>query len=142
MAIALDSSNNAESMKANGQAKNTTAAAAAVALIKEEEEEVDQNLNNNKSRSNINSEAAFEFGKKPLLLSLQQKWSTGTGARICCVRDYPTQLQFHALEQVKLSPKINDPPPPPPVQASGPFPSPRPTPKIPLSPRLACMLRT
>ena len=32
------------------------------------------------------------------------KWSSGAGARIGCVRDYPAELQSRALEQVNLSP--------------------------------------
>ncbi|CAK9144142.1 unnamed protein product [Ilex paraguariensis] len=66
---------------------------------------------------------------------LSCKWSTGAGPRIGCVRDYPSELQFRALEQVNLSPRV----------ASGhfgnygPIPSPRPSPKVRLSPRLAYM---
>ncbi|KAK6139672.1 hypothetical protein DH2020_026590 [Rehmannia glutinosa] len=63
------------------------------------------------------------------------KWSTGAGPRIGCVREYPTELQFRALEQVNLSPRV--------VNGSltnyGPIPSPRPSPKIRLSPRVAYM---
>ncbi|XP_011048213.1 PREDICTED: uncharacterized protein LOC105142332 [Populus euphratica] len=33
------------------------------------------------------------------------KWTTGAGPRISCVRDYPSGLQFRALEQVNLSPR-------------------------------------
>ncbi|KAL2487756.1 calmodulin-binding family protein [Forsythia ovata] len=33
------------------------------------------------------------------------KWSTGAGPRIGCLRDYPSGLQCHALEQVNLSPR-------------------------------------
>ncbi|KAK9058544.1 hypothetical protein SSX86_023386 [Deinandra increscens subsp. villosa] len=33
------------------------------------------------------------------------KWSTGAGPRIGCLRDYPSELQSHALEQAKLSPR-------------------------------------
>ncbi|KAL8204686.1 hypothetical protein R6Q57_010309 [Mikania cordata] len=32
------------------------------------------------------------------------KWSTGAGPRIGCLRDYPSKLQSHALEQANLSP--------------------------------------
>ncbi|KAJ9183139.1 hypothetical protein P3X46_007043 [Hevea brasiliensis] len=35
---------------------------------------------------------------------LSCKWTTGAGPRIGCVRDYPSGLQFRALEQVNLSP--------------------------------------
>ncbi|XP_028772236.1 IQ domain-containing protein IQM2-like [Neltuma alba] len=36
---------------------------------------------------------------------LSCKWTTGAGPRIGCVRDYPSELQFRALEQVNLSPR-------------------------------------
>ena len=35
----------------------------------------------------------------------QVKWTSGAGARIGCVRDYPSELQLRALEQVHLSPR-------------------------------------
>ncbi|XP_062091060.1 IQ domain-containing protein IQM1-like [Humulus lupulus] len=81
-----------------------------------------------------------EGGKaKPPLFDLGQrlscKWSTGTGPRIGCVRDYPTELQSRALEQVNLSPRVA----PGQCFSYGPIPSPRPSPKIRLSPRLAYM---
>ncbi|KAG9136317.1 hypothetical protein Leryth_003902 [Lithospermum erythrorhizon] len=41
---------------------------------------------------------SFQLGRQ-----LSCKWSTGAGPRIGCVRDYPTGLQSHALEQVNLS---------------------------------------
>ena len=63
---------------------------------------------------------------------LSCKWSSGVGPRIGCVREYPTELQFRALEQVKLSPTSH-------VGTCGPIPSPRPSPKIRMSPRLAYM---
>ncbi|CAA2994339.1 Hypothetical predicted protein [Olea europaea subsp. europaea] len=56
---------------------------------------------------------------------LSCKWTAGTGPRIGCVREYPSDLQFQALEQVNLSPHIGK---------YGPIPSPRPSPKIRLSP--------
>ncbi|KAK1356180.1 IQ domain-containing protein IQM2 [Heracleum sosnowskyi] len=43
---------------------------------------------------------SFQLGKQ-----LSCKWSTGAGPRIGCVRDYPSGLQSHALEQVNLSPR-------------------------------------
>lgn len=64
---------------------------------------------------------------------LSCKWTTGAGPRIGCVRDYPTELQFRALEQVNLSPRITA------FGNCGPIPSPRPSPKIRLSPRLTYM---
>lgn len=66
------------------------------------------------------------------------KWSTPTGARIGCLRDYPADLQSMALEQVNLSPRVAPSP-----GAAGrlplPIPSPRPSPRIRLSPRLHYM---
>ncbi|CAL0306443.1 unnamed protein product [Lupinus luteus] len=43
---------------------------------------------------------SFQLGKQ-----LSCKWTTGAGPRIGCVRDYPCELQFRALEQVSLSPR-------------------------------------
>ncbi|KAG8367220.1 hypothetical protein BUALT_Bualt16G0049900 [Buddleja alternifolia] len=63
------------------------------------------------------------------------KWSTGAGPRIGCVREYPSELQFQALEQVNLSPRLSCGP----FGNYGPVPSPRPSPKIRLSPSVACM---
>ncbi|KAI8553457.1 hypothetical protein RHMOL_Rhmol05G0017700 [Rhododendron molle] len=77
-----------------------------------------------------NVPAPFAFAKR-----LSCKWSTGTGPRIGCVREYPTELQFRALEQVNLSPRIASPG----FGYYGPIPSPRPSPKVRLSPRLAYM---
>ncbi|KAK9282044.1 hypothetical protein L1049_004956 [Liquidambar formosana] len=64
---------------------------------------------------------------------LSCKWSTGAGPRIGCVRDYPAELQFQALEQVNLSPRITLGTFP----SCIPIPSPRPSPKVHLSPRIA-----
>lgn len=44
---------------------------------------------------------SYQLGKQ-----LSCKWTTGAGPRIGCVRDYPCKLQFRALEQVNLSPRI------------------------------------
>lgn len=78
-----------------------------------------------------------EASKSDMSKNLSQKWSSGAGPRIGCVREYPTELQLQALEQVNLSPKSN-------WQgvikvSSSPIPSARPSPKVHLSPRLACM---
>ncbi|GAA0142984.1 hypothetical protein LIER_03765 [Lithospermum erythrorhizon] len=43
---------------------------------------------------------SFQLGQQ-----LACRWSTGAGPRIGCVRDYPSRLQSHALEQVSLSPR-------------------------------------
>lgn len=72
----------------------------------------------------------FDFSQR-----LSCKWTTGTGPRIGCVRDYPTELQSRALEQVNLSPRLAAGP----SFSFGPIPSPRPSPKVRLSPRLTYM---
>ncbi|KAK4258235.1 hypothetical protein QN277_007707 [Acacia crassicarpa] len=43
---------------------------------------------------------SYQLGRQ-----LSCKWTTGAGPRIGCVRDYPSELQFRALEQVNLSPR-------------------------------------
>ncbi|KAG2625303.1 IQ domain-containing protein IQM1-like [Panicum virgatum] len=65
----------------------------------------------------------------------QVKWTSGAGARIGCVRDYPAELQSRALEQVNLSPNR----PAAAAAQPGPIPSPRPSPRIRLSPRVQYM---
>ncbi|KAL5196911.1 hypothetical protein ABZP36_000423 [Zizania latifolia] len=51
-------------------------------------------------RINSKKEAkSYQLGKQ-----LSFKWTTGAGPRIVCVRDYPSELQLRALEQVHLSP--------------------------------------
>ncbi|XP_072982628.1 IQ domain-containing protein IQM2-like [Typha latifolia] len=49
---------------------------------------------------------SYQLGKQ-----LSFKWTTGAGPRIGCVRDYPSELQFRALEQVSLSPRTAAAPP-------------------------------
>ncbi|PIN11833.1 hypothetical protein CDL12_15558 [Handroanthus impetiginosus] len=51
----------------------------------------------------INSDKETKFSQLGKQLSCQ--WSTGAGPRISCLRDYPSGLQRHALEQVNLSPR-------------------------------------
>lgn len=65
---------------------------------------------------------------------LSCRWTTGTGPRIGCVREYPAELQNQALEKVKLSPRVLKAGP---RTSYGPIPSPRPSPRIHLSPRVA-----
>lgn len=69
------------------------------------------------------------------------RWTSGAGARIGCVRDYPTKLQFRALEHVNLSPRqvttVNSVT----YSSNRPIPSPRPSPRVHLSPRLVNMGR-
>ncbi|XP_076948020.1 IQ domain-containing protein IQM2-like [Bidens hawaiensis] len=43
---------------------------------------------------------SFQLGRQ-----LSCKWSTGAGPRIGCLRDYPIELQSHALQQENLSPR-------------------------------------
>ncbi|XP_041001906.1 IQ domain-containing protein IQM1-like [Juglans microcarpa x Juglans regia] len=74
---------------------------------------------------------AFKLAKR-----LSFKWTSGTGPRIGCVREYPPQLQLQALEHVNLSPRTTPGHFP---STSVPIPSPRPSPKIHLSPTLAYM---
>ncbi|KAK8597783.1 hypothetical protein V6N13_095181 [Hibiscus sabdariffa] len=88
----------------------------------------DENIKANNSSANAKT-PTFNMAKR-----LSFKWTTGVGPRIGCVRDYPTELQSKALEQVNLSPRV--------VHGSvklGPIPSPRPSPRIHLSPRIAIM---
>lgn len=83
------------------------------------------------STSAANKEApVYDLSKR-----LSCKWTSGVGPRIGCVRDYPTNLQCQALEQVNLSPRVT----PGGSRISAPIPSPRPSPKIRVSPRLAYM---
>ncbi|KAL0900194.1 hypothetical protein Bca101_084155 [Brassica carinata] len=63
-------------------------------VVKITEESILKRINSKKeSRS-------FQLGKQ-----LSCRWTTGAGPRIGCVRDYPSELQFQALEQVNLSPR-------------------------------------
>lgn len=50
--------------------------------------------------SSLKGTKSYQLGKQ-----LSCKWTTGAGPRIGCVRDYPCELQFRALEQVNLSPR-------------------------------------
>ncbi|XP_022720909.1 IQ domain-containing protein IQM1-like [Durio zibethinus] len=86
----------------------------------------EENCERNKS---VDKTVAYDLGK-----AVKYKWSTGVGPRIGCVRDYPAQLQFKALEQVNLSPRVK---PGHPSLTCGSIPSPRPSPNVHLSPRLA-----
>ncbi|XP_022729460.1 IQ domain-containing protein IQM1-like isoform X2 [Durio zibethinus] len=90
-----------------------------------------ESLQSSMGTSAANVEApAFNKAKR-----LSCKWTSGVGPRIGCIRDYPTELQSQALEQVNLSPRVT----PGRFGNSGPIPSPRPSPKIRVSPRLAYM---
>ncbi|KAM3266514.1 IQ domain-containing protein IQM2 [Capsicum annuum] len=70
-------------------------------------EELDENkeeiIPNDTIIQRINSHKdlkSYQLGKQ-----LSCRWSTGAGPRIGCLRDYPSKLQSHALEQVSLSPR-------------------------------------
>lgn len=67
---------------------------------------------------------------------MDRKWTSGAGPRIRCVRDYPADLQFKALEHVNLSPR---PSMSPIGGVKNPIPSPRPSPGIRLSRKFTCM---
>ncbi|CAI9271563.1 unnamed protein product [Lactuca saligna] len=56
----------------------------------DEEETIIQRINSN----------SLQLGRQ-----LSCKWSTGAGPRIGYLRDYPSELQSHALEEANLSPK-------------------------------------
>ncbi|PON47105.1 calmodulin-binding family protein [Parasponia andersonii] len=75
------------------------------------------------------SETEVEQPKLEVGRCFSCQWTTGTRPRISCVREYPSQLQFQALEQVHLSPRTRP--------NLNPVPSPRPNSKVHLSPRLS-----
>lgn len=84
------------------------------------------------------SEEAAEM-ERHVVVQRRSKWTTGAGPRIGCVREYPTKLQFQALEKLNLSPRITTTQHPL-FNSNLPIPSPRPSPRIHMSPRLACMV--
>lgn len=72
-------------------------------LIEENEEEEVEVIPAESILQRINSHKetkSYQLGKQ-----LSCRWTTGAGPRIGCVRDYPSGLQFRALEQVNLSPR-------------------------------------
>lgn len=96
------------------------------------------NLNEAENSSKSNEEEGDHKDDKlgfNLAKRMSCKWSTGAGPRIGCVREYPTELQSRALEQVNLSPRVINGA----LSNYGPIPSPRPSPKVRLSPRVAYM---
>lgn len=71
--------------------------------MQEENTEVEETVPDEAILQRINSHKgmkSYQLGKQ-----LSCKWTTGAGPRIGCVRDYPSELQFRALEEVKLSPR-------------------------------------
>ncbi|XVF86831.1 hypothetical protein PTKIN_Ptkin18bG0074000 [Pterospermum kingtungense] len=99
-------------------------------IAKDHDDKEETGERRNSHRLLIDKAASYDLGK----VMKQKYWSTGVGPRIGCVRDYPAQLQYKALEHVNLSPRVK------PRLASltcGPIPSPRPSPNLLMSPRLA-----
>ncbi|KAF3655235.1 putative protein MAK16 -like protein [Capsicum annuum] len=73
-------------------------------LIASEQESKEDTIPKESILKRINSHKgmkSFQLGKQ-----LSCKWSTGAGPRIGCLRDYPSQLQSHTLEEANLSPRI------------------------------------
>ncbi|KAL8170940.1 hypothetical protein V2J09_022744 [Rumex salicifolius] len=69
----------------------------------EDEESKEEEIPEESILKRINSHKetkSYQLGKQ-----LSCKWTSGVGPRISCVRDYPSELQFRALEQVNLSPR-------------------------------------
>lgn len=95
----------------------------------EETNASDINISNKKIEAANIGEPMFSIARR-----LSCKWTSGTGPRIGCVRDYPAELQCQALEKVNLSPRVafgaN-------YANCGPIPSPRPSSKARLSPRIS-----
>lgn len=72
-------------------------------FVEEKEEDEDASIPQELILRRINSKKgmkSYQLGKQ-----LSCKWTTGAGPRIGFVRDYPSELQFRALEQVNLSPR-------------------------------------
>ncbi|CAL5423584.1 unnamed protein product [Camellia sinensis] len=69
----------------------------------DEEEDYEDSVPKEKIIQRINSHKGTESCQ--LAQRLSCKWTTGAGPRIGCVRDYPTELQNRALEEVHLSPR-------------------------------------
>ncbi|KVH90695.1 hypothetical protein Ccrd_007339 [Cynara cardunculus var. scolymus] len=69
------------------------------------EDAYDKSIPEEKIMNRINSHK--ETKSLQLAKQLSCRWSTGAGPRIGCVRDYPSELQFQALEEVCLSPKTS-----------------------------------
>ncbi|KAK9079027.1 hypothetical protein SSX86_000696 [Deinandra increscens subsp. villosa] len=72
-----------------------------------DDEEVEPSLEDTVPKKSILQRIDSHKGTKSFQLGRQLscKWSTGAGPRIGCLRDYPTELQSHTLEQANLSPK-------------------------------------
>ncbi|KAI3523505.1 hypothetical protein L1887_01685 [Cichorium endivia] len=73
----------------------------------DEEQEHEPNVEDTVSKKSIFQRINSHKGTKSFQLGRQLscKWTTGAGPRIGCLRDYPMELQSHALEQANLSPR-------------------------------------
>ncbi|KAG9148299.1 hypothetical protein Leryth_012254 [Lithospermum erythrorhizon] len=74
---------------------------------KDQEEEYEKPVPKEKILKRINSHKGMKSYQ--LARQLSCKWTTGAGPRIGCVRDYPSELQVRALEEVNLSPRSRTP---------------------------------
>ncbi|URE23783.1 calmodulin-binding protein [Musa troglodytarum] len=106
------------------------AAAAVEEKAKREDEIQNEEPKEQSDASREKAAMAFDLGRR-----LSCRWTTGAGARIGCVRDYPADLQSKALEQVNLSPRVVASP----AANEVPVPSPRPSRRLWLSPTLQYM---
>ncbi|XP_062188689.1 IQ domain-containing protein IQM2-like [Phragmites australis] len=87
---------------AEDDAETSTASDGTLTEDHQEENDDDQSaVPREKILQRISSKEAksYQLGKQ-----VSFKWTTGAGPRIVCVRDYPSELQHRALEQVHLSP--------------------------------------
>ncbi|KAL0452918.1 UNVERIFIED_CONTAM: IQ domain-containing protein IQM6 [Sesamum latifolium] len=69
----------------------------------DQEQEYEEPIPREKIMKRINSHKGMKSYQ--LANQLSCKWTTGAGPRIGCVRDYPSELQFRAMEEVCLSPR-------------------------------------
>ncbi|XP_059669569.1 IQ domain-containing protein IQM6-like [Cornus florida] len=69
----------------------------------EHEEEYEEPIPKEKILQRINSHKGMKSYQ--LAQQLSCRWTTGAGPRIGCMRDYPSQLQFRVLEEVKFPPR-------------------------------------
>ncbi|KAA8516947.1 hypothetical protein F0562_017235 [Nyssa sinensis] len=69
----------------------------------DQEEDYEEPIPKEKIIQRINSHK--EMKSYQLAQQLSCRWTTGAGPRIGCMRDYPSELQFRALEEMCLSPR-------------------------------------
>ncbi|XP_050365686.1 IQ domain-containing protein IQM1-like [Argentina anserina] len=103
---------------------------AAIEVPADHQQQLESNLSNADDVEEEEAAEVFDMSKR-----LACNWTSGLGPRIGCVRDYPADLQFPALEKVNLSPRVT----PSLRESYSPIPSPRPGSKIRVSPRLSYM---